>query len=160
MEYFTLVLNVSGVPIGSPGFVENWLETKVDEISELVEKTCELLVDDLRAKWTLLLSSIQQKFGYWLSLQYPTDVQRAATRLDSIIWGMFEKAAGLHIPKVDEGLGVECTLDIPVAALRGQSFQALMTRPPSSEHGMGLRSMVDTRVVKAKRLLREKRLKG
>ena len=34
MEYFTPVLNVSGVPIGSPGFVENWLEKKVDEISE------------------------------------------------------------------------------------------------------------------------------
>ena len=116
----------------------------MDEIEEVVDKTCRLLKDDLQANWTLLLASIQQKFGYWLALQYPTDVITAATRLDSILWRMFEQAAGLHIPKVDEGQGVECALDIPIPALRGQSFQVMMARLPIRERGMGLRSMVDT----------------
>ena len=68
----------------------------------------------------------------------------SAARLDSILWTMFEKAAGLHIPKVDEGLGVECVLNVPVNGLQGQSFQAWMARLPIKERGMGLRSMVDT----------------
>ena len=100
--------------------------------------------EDLQAKWTLLLASTQQKFGYWLSLQYPSDVRQAASRLDTILWGMFEKAAGFHIPMMEEGKGVECVLNLPVNGLQGQSFQGLMARLPIKERGMGLRSMVDT----------------
>ena len=57
---------------------------------------------------------------------------------------MFEHAAGQHIPRVDEGMGVECTPNLPVDGLGGQSFQSLMTRLPIKEKGMGLRSMEDT----------------
>ena len=133
-----------GVAIGSPGYVKRWLELKVDRIEEEVDKTCSLLEEDLQAKWTLLLSSTQQKFSYWLSLQYPSDVSESAVRLDGILWRMFEHAAGQHIPRVDEGMGVECTPNLPVDGLGGQSFQSLMTRLPIKEKGMGLRSMEDT----------------
>ena len=116
----------------------------MSEIEQEVAKTCSLLADDLQAKWTLLLASTQQKFGYWLSLQYPSDVARPAARLDTILWEMFQNSAGQHIPRADEGAGVECVLDIPVEGQRGQSFQALMARLPIKERGMGLRSMVST----------------
>ena len=88
-----------GVAIGSEEYVRNWLGEKVDEIEGEVDKICSLLEEDLQAKWTILLASTQQKFGYWLSLQYPSDVRQPAARLDTILWGMFEKAAGLHIPR-------------------------------------------------------------
>ena len=91
-----------------------------------------------------MLSSTQQKFGYWLSLQYPSDVREAAMKLDTILWRMFERTVGQHIPRVEEGMGVECVLDVPVGGLQGQSFQSLMARLPIRERGMGLRSMVDT----------------
>ena len=67
----------------------------------------------------------------------------AAARLDSILWDMFQSATGLHIPKGEEGRGIECVLGIPVTGLQGQSFQSLMARLPIRERGMGLRSMVD-----------------
>ena len=133
-----------GVAVGSSLYVSQWLDGKVDKMSQVVEKTCTLLEEDLQAKWTILLASTQQKMGYWLALQYPSDVRAAATRLDSILWTMFERATGLHVPREDEGAGVECVLNVPVAGLRGQSFQSLMARLPIKERGMGLRSMVDT----------------
>ena len=133
-----------GVAIGSRAFVSSWLDSKVSEIEQEVVKTCSLLAGDLQAKWTLLISSTQQKFGYWLSLQYPSDVEDSAARLDSILWNMFENATGLHIPRGQEGAGVECVLNIPVDTQRDQSFQSLMARLPIKERGMGLRSMVSS----------------
>ena len=53
-----------GVAIGSRAFVSSWLDSKVSEIEQEVVKTCSLLAGDLQAKWTLLISSTQQKFGY------------------------------------------------------------------------------------------------
>ena len=143
-EEFFPGMEVYGVAVGHRRYVADWLEGKVEEIRKVVEKTCTLLEDDLQAKWTLLTSSVAQKMSYSLSLQYPSDMRAAATTIDTILWNMMERATGLHIPREEEGRGVECVLDIPVRGLRGKSFQHHLVRMPVREKGMGLRSMVDT----------------
>ena len=110
----------------------------------MVSKTCDLLAEDLQAKWTMLTASVAQKLSYSLSLQYPSDIRAAATRLDNVLWEMMNKATGLDIPRGEEGRGVECVLDVPVRGLQGQSFQSWLVRLPVRERGMGLRSLVDT----------------
>ena len=57
---------------------------------------------------------------------------------------MLQSATGLRIPQGEEGLGVECVLDVPVQGLGGQSYQHWLARLPITERGMGLRSLVDT----------------
>ena len=76
------------IAIDTPEYVHNWLDDKVGEIEQVVAKIKSFLVNDLQAQWTLLHTSIQLKFGYWLALQYPSDVKVAATRLDNIIWAL------------------------------------------------------------------------
>ena len=133
-----------GVGIGSPAYISNYLGGIVEEITEVVNKTCNLLEEDLQAKWTLLTASVSQKLSYSLSLQYPSDIREAARQLDTVLWEMMQKATGLHIPRVEEGRGVECALDVPVQGLVDQSFQSWLVRLPVREKGMGLRSLVDT----------------
>ena len=135
-------MDVYGIGFGSDAFVSSFLASKVEEIRMTVEKTCSLLEDDLQAKWTFLTSSISQKLSYHLSLQYPSDIQPHAERLDSILWGMLESATGLHIPRGEEGLGVECVLGVPVGGLGGYSYQQWLARLPIREREMGLRSLV------------------
>ena len=57
----------------------------MEEIREVVEKTCSLLQDDLQAKWSLLTTLVAQKMSYSLSLQYPSDMRPAAAAIDSIL---------------------------------------------------------------------------
>ena len=137
-------MEVYGVAVGHRSYVQHWLGEKTEEILEVVEKTCDLLPDDLQAKWTLLTSSVAQKMSYSLSLQYPSDMLEAARNMDDILWSMMERATGIHIPREEEGRGVECVLDVPVRGLQGKSFQHHLARLPVRERGMGVRSMVDT----------------
>ena len=67
-----------------------------------------------------------------------------AQHLDTVLWAAFERAVGQHVPRREEGLGLECVLDIPVDGLRGKSFQEHFVRLPIRLRGFGLRSMVDT----------------
>ena len=60
------------------------------------------------------------------------------------LWNMLESATGLHIPRGEERLGVECVLQVPVWGLEAQSYQQWLARLPIRERGMGLRSLVDT----------------
>ena len=57
---------------------------------------------------------------------------------------MLEEATGLHIPRTEEGRGVECVLAPPVRGLEEQSFEAHLVRLPVRSGGLGLRSLVDT----------------
>ena len=87
----------------------------------------------------LLMGSFQQRHGaaigddryvrhfYHLYLQYPSELAQQA---DNILWQMLELSAGLHIPQAEEGLGVECCLDIPVQHVRQRSFQSSLVRMP------------------------------
>ena len=84
------------------------------------------------------------KLDYRLSLCYPSDMEVAAREMDSLLWFMLQKAAGFSIPRVDEGRGVECCPNPPVARLRGRAYQELMVRTPVRLGGMGFRSLVET----------------
>ena len=92
--------------IGSPGYVSHYLGSIVEEITEVVTKACDLLEEDLQAKWTVLTASVSQKLSYSLSLQYPSDILAAATELDRVLWDMMENATGLHIRQREEGRGI------------------------------------------------------
>jgi hypothetical protein len=115
---------VYGAGVGCDEYVQHYLDMKVTEIGEVVLRSSEVLTEaDLQAKWTLLSASVSQKFSYHLSLQYPSDIAAAAERLDGILWGMLQEATGLHIPRSEEGLGVECVLAPPVRGLEDLFFQ-------------------------------------
>ena len=67
--------------------------------------------------------------------------------LDTILWNLLEHTTRLHIPKGEEGLGVECVLDVPgVHSLQGRSFQRWLVHQPVKLGGLGLRSQVETSV--------------
>ena len=84
-------------------------------------------------------------YDWHLTLCYPSDISAAAAELDSVLWNMLEYATKLHIPKGEEGLGVECSLQAPgIAYLQGRSFQHSLVRQPVKQGGLGLRSMEDT----------------
>jgi hypothetical protein len=95
--------------------------------------------------WSILKCSLAQILEWHLSLCYPSDISAAAAELDSALWDMLEHATKLHIPKGEEGLGVECTLQVPgIAFLQGRSFQNILIRQPVKQGGLGLRSMEET----------------
>ena len=88
-----------------------------EDMPRVANKSCDLLEGDLQALWTLLSSSVSQKLGYHLSLQYPSVMRAAISRLDNKLWWMLEAATGLHIPQQDEGMGVECVPGPPAQGL-------------------------------------------
>ena len=88
-------------------------------------------VEDGQAIWRILKCSLTQKLDWHLSLCYPSDISDAAAELDTVLWDMLEHATKLHIPRGEEGLGVECVLGVPgIASLQGRSFQNILTRQP------------------------------
>ena len=93
---------------------------------------------------TILHCSLAQKLDC-TSLSYPSDIRGAAMELDTILWDLLEHNTRLHIPKGEEGLGVECVLDVPgIQSLQGRSFQSLLVHQPVKLGGLGLRSQVET----------------
>ena len=136
-----------GIPVGEDEYVRFMLDEKVKEVKNEVGLVKDLLgPEDGQAVWTILHCSLAQKLDYHLSLCYPSDIAEAAKELDSVLWDLLEYATGLHIPRCDEGLGVECMLDLPYGML-GRSFQELLVRQPVKLGGLGLRSMVETSYV-------------
>ena len=94
--------------------------------------------------WTIARASTAMKLDYHLALCYPTDMEEASRQMDDILWSMVEKAAGVSIPRVEEGRGVECCPLLPVDRLQYRSYQDWMMRMPVRLGGMGLRSVADT----------------
>ena len=67
-----------------------------------------------------------------------------ARLLDNALWSILERVAGQHIPRVEEGLGDEECLGIPVDTMANSSFQELFVRTPVHMRGFGLRSLEQT----------------
>ena len=120
-----------GIRVGIDKFVKDMLDKKVSDIEHEAEKVKAILkVKDIQAVWSILHCSLTQKLDWHLSLCYPSDIMEAAIRLDHILWSQLEYATNLHIPKMDEGLKVECVLDIPglPVDLQTCSFQHWLVR--------------------------------
>ena len=132
-----------GIPVGSRAYVRHHLHLKVLDVTREVEQVFDTLEGEGQAIWTVARSSTLMKLDYHISLCYPSDMVEASKEMDSLLWTMVEKATNLSIPKVDEGRGVECCLQLPVNRHQGRSFQDWMLRTPVRLGGFGLRSMED-----------------
>ena len=101
--------------------------------------------EDSQAIWSILKCSLAQKLDWHLSLSYPSDIHVPAMEMDTILWDLLQHCTRLHIPKGDEGLGVECVPHLPgMTSLQGRSFQQWLVHQPVKLGGLGLRSQTET----------------
>ena len=137
-----------GIAVGSDKYVGLKLEHKVEEVIVEIKSVKQVLgpQKDLQAIWAVLQCSLAQKLDWQLSLNYPSDVRKAAERLDNELWHLLELSASQHIPRKEEGLGVECVLSAPGLpfSLEGRSFQNWLVRQPVRLRGLGLRSLLES----------------
>ena len=130
-----------GIPIGTPGYVKHQLSLKVQEVAREVQEIVKVLEGEGQAMWTIARSSTATKLDYQLSLRYPSDIREAAIDMDNLLSSMLNSAAGLNVPMVNEGRGVEHCPDPGISRLAGKSYQNWMIRTPVRLGGMGLRSV-------------------
>ena len=60
--------------MGTDAYVAHMLDKKVEELAEGAKRACEVLEEESQALWAVLRLSLQQQFGYWISLVHPTQV--------------------------------------------------------------------------------------
>ena len=111
---------VYGIPIGSDRYVAHMLDSKVKEVAQSAARACEVLEGESQALWSVLRLSVQQQFGYWLSLVHPSQIARAADRVDTILWGVLESISGVSILTGGEGLLYTCPMEVGVEFLEGK----------------------------------------
>ena len=133
---------VYGCPVGTDAYVGHMLDIKVEEVARGAVRSRELLKDVAQALWAVLRLSLQQQFGYWLSLVHPTQVAAAAGKVDTILLGVLESVAGFSIPQ-EGGQSFTCAMGPEVGWLEGRSFQQLTCSLPIKSGGLGLRSQLD-----------------
>ena len=133
-----------GIPVGTDAYVGQALKEKGLEVKRDMEQVASTLHQDSQALWVALHRSLAHKLDYHLSLCYPSDILPMAEFLDTVAWDLFERAVGQHVPRQEEGLGLECVLDMPVDTMEGHSFQETLVRLPIRLRGFGLRSFADT----------------
>ena len=134
-----------GVYIGSDSYVRYMLAKEATRICQEIDKMMHLLRRDSQAAWVILSTAMAHQLDYSLSLQYPSDMQECATRVDARLWTALEQLAGQHrIPRGEEGAGVECVLEL-VPNLNGRSYQSILASQPVKLGGLGLRSLCETR---------------
>ena len=132
-----------GVPVGTQKYVEYMLNRKIEDNAKGAKNVSNVLGDERQALWTALRLSLSQQLDYWLQLCYPTDIMKAAEKMDKVLWEVLEKTASSHIPRKDEQKGWECVLNVPVQSLQGKSFQEWISRQPVRLGGFGLRCQAD-----------------
>ena len=118
------------------------LDIKVDEVARGARRAREVLKGEAQALWAVLRLSLQQQFGYWLSLVHPTQVAAAADRVDTILRGVLEEVAGFTIPQ-GGGHSYTCAMGPEVGWLEGRSVQQITSSLPIKSGGLGLRSQLD-----------------
>ena len=83
-----------------------------------------------------------QQFDYWLQLVHPTQLKKAAERMNKVASGVLEKISGVPIPQEGDGLSYTCPWQAEVRGLVGKSFQSLLASMPIKSGGLGLRDQV------------------
>ena len=114
-----------GIPVGTRPYVRHHLRLKVEQVAREVEEVCRVLEGEGQAIWSIARMSTAQKLDYHATLCYPEDMAEAAKCMDQVLWNMLGRASGLHIPRVDEGRGVECCPQTPVTRHQGCSLSRL-----------------------------------
>ena len=93
-----------GIPVGTDNYVESMLDTKIDEIESIAIKACEVLAGEVQTLWTLFRLSIMQQFDYWLQLVHPSQIRKAAERMNIVAKGVLEKILCSSTPDMGAGL--------------------------------------------------------
>ena len=133
---------VYGCPVGTDAYVGHMLDKKVEEVARGASRAREVLKGEAQALWAVLRLSLQQQFGYWLSLVHPTQVAAAANRVDTILQEVLEEVAGFPIPQ-GGGHSYTCAMGPEVGWLEGRSFQQITCSLPIKSGGLGLRSQLE-----------------
>ena len=133
-----------GVPIGTDAYVLAMLDLKIGELEKEVEHMSGVLDSSRQSLWVMLRSSISQRLDYWLTLVYPTQIKRAAEKMDNLILKVMEKLLGCPIPMDETGEHWNCPVNVPVDGLQGRSFQNWILRLPIRSGGLGIRSNLET----------------
>ena len=130
---------VYGCPIETDVYV---VDKKVEEVAMGATRAREVLEGEAQALWAVLRLSLQQQFGYWLSLVHPTQVAAAADRVDTILQEVLEEVAGFFIPQ-GGGRSYTCAMGSEVAWLEGREFQRITSSLPIKSGGLGLWSQLE-----------------
>ena len=133
-----------GVPIGTDKYVSTMLDLQLDEMEGEIHKMQEVLEPSRQSMWALLRSSICQRLDFWLTMVYPSQMEKCAERMDNLIINAIQKLLGSQIPLKEEGQNWNCPVQVPIEDLKGQSFQNWILRLPIKLGGLGIRSNKDT----------------
>ena len=132
------------MPIGTDAYVSAMLDLKIRELETEVRHMSGVLESSRQSLWVMLRSSISQRLDYWLTLVYPSQMKRAAEKMDNLILEVMEKLLGCPIPMSETGEHWNCPVNVPVDGLQGRSFQSWILRLPIRSGGLGIRSNVET----------------
>ena len=102
-----------------------------------------MLEGESQSLWAVIRLSLQQQFGYWLSLVHPSQVAAAAKRVDAVTLKVLQEVAGFKVPQIGDELPYTCPMGQEVPHLEGRSFQSILTGLPVKYGGLGLRSQLE-----------------
>ena len=83
-----------GVPIGTDKYVSTMLDLQLDEMEGEIHKMQEVLEPSRQSMWALLRSSICQRLDFWLTMVYPSQMEKCAERMDNLIINAIQKLLG------------------------------------------------------------------
>ena len=132
-----------GVPIGTDKYVEHMLEEKMIDVTKSAKNSIEVLGDERQSLWTVVRLSLSQQLDYWLQLCYPSNVQAAAMKMDSIMWKTLEVTADSSIPRMQSDEHPEGVTLISIPGVPEHSYQDWVVRQPVRLGGFGLRCQKD-----------------
>ena len=132
------------MPIGTDAYDSAMLDLKIRELETEVRHMSGVLESSRQSLWVMLRSSISQRLDYWLTLVYPSQMKRAAEKMDNLILEVMEKLLGCPIPMNETGEHWNCPVNVPVDGLQSRSFQSWILRLPIRSGGLGIRSNVET----------------
>lgn len=133
-----------GVPIGTDEYVIAMLDLKMKELEDEVENMYNVLESSRQSMWAMLRSSISQRLDYWLTLVYPSQMKKAAARMDNLILSVIQKLLGCPIPMEENYENWNCPINVSISGLKRRSFQNWILRLPIRLGGLGIRSNLET----------------
>ena len=118
-------------------------DCKLEEIQGDIKIIQEKLSENRQAMWAVLRSSISQKLDYWLTLVYPSQIQKVASKMDKVLKSVLNDLIGIEVPEKENCHSWSCPINIPVEGQSGKSFQSWIVRQPIRMGGLGIRSQVE-----------------
>ena len=93
-------------------FNVNIQSIQLDEMEGEIHKMQEVLEPSRQSMWALLRSSICQRLDFWLTMVYPSQMEKCAERMDNLIINAIQKLLGSQIPLKEEGQNWNCPVQV------------------------------------------------